>query len=109
MKFSERLTEFRKKNGLSQEDLAKKIGVHMNVVGRYERGEASPSLETSVNIANTLNISLDFLVGRTDTLTDQNILGTVLTIQNLPEQDKEKILFTLNALLRDAKARTAYS
>lgn len=32
-----------------------------------------------------------------------------LTIQRLPEKDRDHILFTLDAMLRDAKARAAYS
>ena len=109
MSFNKRLSELRKEKGISQEDLAKKIGVHTNVVGRYERGEANPSIEIATNISNVFGVSLDYLVAKTDTLIDSNILNAVLTIQKLPTQDKEAVLFTLNALLRDAKARSAYS
>lgn len=109
MSFSKRLSELRKAKKFSQEELAKMVGVHTNVMGRYERGEAKPSIEVAVNLAEALGVSVDYLVGKSDLQLDQDVLNKVLTIQKLPEQDKEYILFTLDAMLRDAKARAAYS
>ena len=93
----------------SQEELAKKIGIHANVVGRYERDEAKPSIEIAQKIAEFLNVSLDYLVGRTNEQIDLSLLDQLLVIQKLPEKEKEHITFTINALIRDAKARIAYS
>lgn len=108
MGFDKRLSELRKAKKLSQEELAKKVGVHTNVMGRYERGEAKPSIEIAVKLADVLEVSLDFLVGKSDLLLDPQILSKILTIQKLPDQDRDHILFTLDAMLRDAKARAAY-
>ena len=109
MGFEKRLTELRKKYKLSQGDLAQKVGVHINVLGRYERGLAKPSIEIAAKLANILDVSLDYLVGKEDMEIDPKVMNKVLTIQQLPEKDKEHILFTLDALLRDAKARLAYN
>lgn len=109
MGLDERLTELRKQSKLSQDALAKKVGVHPNVIGRYERGEAKPTIEVATKMADVFEVSVDYLVGKTDLLIDQNILNQLTTIQKLPNEEKERILFTLEALLRDAKTRAAYS
>jgi len=109
MKFAERLQELRKKNKFSQDELAKKVDVHVNVLGRYERGDSNPSIEVANKLSNVLNVSLDYLVGKTELLIDGSVTDKILTIQKLPEKDREHILFALDAMIRDAKARLAYS
>ncbi|WP_239106915.1 helix-turn-helix domain-containing protein [Flavobacterium macrobrachii] len=109
MSFEKRIAELRKEKKISQEELSKKIGVHQNVIGRYERGEAKPSIEVATAIADVFNVSLDYLVGKTEFIVDEDITNRILTIQKLPEQDREHILFALDAMIRDAKARLAYS
>lgn len=109
MSFEKRIAELRKEKKISQDELSKKIGVHQNVIGRYERGEAKPSIEVATAIADVFNVSLDYLVGKTEFIVDEDITNRILTIQKLPEQDKEHILFALDAMIRDAKARLAYS
>ena len=109
MSFSKRLAELRKQHKFSQSDLASKVGIHNNVLGRYERGEANPSIEVATKLSDVLGVSLDYLVGKTDLLLDDNIVDKILTIQQLPTEDKNHILFAIDALLRDAKARATYS
>ena len=108
MSFDKRLGELRKTKNFSQGQLAEKAGIHANILGRYERGEAKPSIDIALKLAETLEVSLDYLVGKDDMLMDQGIISKVLMIQKLPEKDREHILFTLEAMLRDAKARAAY-
>lgn len=108
MSFEKRMAELRKQEKISQEELSKKISVHQNVIGRYERGEAKPSIEIASAIADVLGVSLDFLTGKTDFIADEAINQRIITIQKLPEQDREYILFALDAMIRDAKARAAY-
>lgn len=109
MKFAERLQELRKKHKFSQEELAKRVDIHVNVLGRYERADSMPSIEVAAKLADNLNVSLDYLVGKTELLIDEGITSKVLTLQKLPEKDREHILFALDAMIRDAKARLAYS
>lgn len=109
MGFDKRLSQLRKFKKLSQEELAKKVGVHTNVMGRYERGEAKPSIDIAIKLSEVLEVSLDYLAGKAELQLDKDIVNKVLTIQKLPENDREHILFTLEAMLRDAKARAAYS
>jgi len=109
MGLGKQLIELRKKAKLSQEELSGKVGIHANVLGRYEREEARPSIETAAKLADVLGVSLDYLVGNTDVELDKTITDRILTLQKLPEKDREHILFTLDAMLRDAKTRLAYA
>lgn len=72
---------------MSQGDLAVKAGIHSNVIGRYEKAEAVPSIEIVGKIAEALKASLDHLVlGRSDVNVDQSLLYKFLTIQQLPRR-----------------------
>lgn len=109
MDFGKQIIQLRKDKGISQTDLANQLGIHKNVLGRYERGEAKPSIEVARSIADILNVSLDFLTGKIDQHIDKSIVDKVLTIQKLPQEERERILFTVDALIRDAKSRFAYA
>lgn len=65
-KFNERLKILRKEANLSQEELAKKIGVSKSSVNMYERGEREPGFETLEAIADCFNADIDFLLGKSD-------------------------------------------
>ena len=108
MLFGKRLTAIRKSRKVSQEDLAKMIGVHAPVIGRYERGEVKPSIEVATKIANAMSVSLDYLVGNSDLQLDQVVIKRIEDIQKLKEEDKNHLFFMMDAFLRDAKTRQAY-
>ncbi len=52
----------RKKKGITQEELAKHLGVTRSVIGAYEEGRAEPRIQTMQKIANFFDISLDQLI-----------------------------------------------
>ncbi len=64
------IRQFRKKNGLSQTELAEKIGKSLRTVQKYEKGEIEVSLSTISDIAGALNVStaeiLNYLLGHSD-------------------------------------------
>ncbi|TWP25434.1 XRE family transcriptional regulator [Apibacter muscae] len=108
MGLGNRIISLRKVQKLSQGDLASKIGVHQNVLGRYERGEAKPSIEMASKIADCLGVSIDYLVGKIDVEIDKVILDKIIAIQKLPEEDKSHIMYSLDGLIQHAKNRLAY-
>lgn len=57
-----RVRHHRKQNGLSQEKLAEQAETSRVHISNIERGEAAPSLEMLLNIANALNVSADDLL-----------------------------------------------
>jgi len=64
--FGKKVRELRQAKGLSQEELAFKVGVHRTYLGGIERGERNPSLKNIAAIAEALGISLSelFLFGK---------------------------------------------
>lgn len=64
MEFREVLTRTRKARGLSQEELASRLGVSRQAVSKWETGDAQPDLARLVALADALEISLDVLTGR---------------------------------------------
>lgn len=109
MSFGKRLLEARKNKGLSQEDVAKHLSTKGPAIGRYERDEMKPSIEVAAKMAALLDVSLDFLVGHTDINVDSTTLKRVIELQSLSDEDKNTALKLLDAFLRDAKTRQAYS
>lgn len=66
VKFGERMKAARTAKHMSQQALADIIGKSLNTVGLYERGLRQPSLETLCLLADTLEVSSDYLLARTD-------------------------------------------
>lgn len=64
--FGKRLRAVRKENGLTQKQLAEKIGTDERGVRRYEAGDVKPGLDVILAILDNLNVSADYLLGRTD-------------------------------------------
>lgn len=109
-KVGNKIVELRKQKGWSQGDLAKKIKASREAIGKYERNEAIPSVETAKNIADVFEVSLDYLVG--DVLKpsfDKRMVQRLLDFELLSEEDKKHLFALLDAFLRDAKAKKAYS
>lgn len=57
-----RLCAYRKHNGLSQEELAEKVGVSRQAVSKWERAEASPDIDTLILLAKIYGVTLDELL-----------------------------------------------
>ena len=57
-----RLYQYRKKNNLSQEELAAKIGVSRQAVSKWERAEASPDTDNLILLAKLYGVTLDDLL-----------------------------------------------
>ena len=63
---AERLKHHRRRLGLTQLEFAEQTGIPNQVISRLEHGHQSLYVERLVALANTLNVSMDYLVGRTD-------------------------------------------
>lgn len=57
-RFGIRVRTLRQEQGLSQEELADKVGLHYTYIGSVERGEANPTLKNIEKIASALKIGL---------------------------------------------------
>lgn len=110
--FGKKLREQRDASGLSQSKLAKELGLHPSIIGRYEREEAKPTIDVVKKMAVVLNTTVGYLLGETS---EQNLLKDPIMLKRLndivdfPDEDRKYILYAIDAMIRDAKARQAYS
>ena len=63
--FGSNLKRMRKQKRISQQRFAESVGVSQRTVSHYERGESQPALECLCRIADSLETSVDELLGRT--------------------------------------------
>ena len=61
MDFGQRLTDARKKKGISQESLAEAVGVSRQAVSKWETGESKPDVNNLIAICNTLDLNVEYL------------------------------------------------
>jgi transcriptional regulator with XRE-family HTH domain len=66
MKYGERIALLRDKKGLKQDELSTKLGISRAALSHYETNRREPDYETINRIADFFNVSIDYLVGRTD-------------------------------------------
>lgn len=66
MTFSESLRRFRNDFNLSQKNVADKLGMKQSLYFRYEKGETVPAVTFLLKMANTFNVSADYLLGLSD-------------------------------------------
>ena len=62
IEIANRLTQLRKENNLSQEELAAKIGVSRQAISNWERGEASPDTDNLILLAQIYQKTIDEIV-----------------------------------------------
>ena len=67
--FGLRLQKLRKNRGMTQAELADRLGVRKGTIYRYERNLQDPSLQTAIRLAVLLRTSLDYLTGIDDAYT----------------------------------------
>lgn len=109
MTFGEHITTLRKRKSISQSELGKAVGTSGDIIGKYERDEVKPSVEVAAKIADALEVSLDFLVGKTNVEIDAKALKRLQDIQKLNDNDKATVFEMVDAFLRDRKAKKAYA
>jgi transcriptional regulator with XRE-family HTH domain len=66
--FGERLTAAREKREMNQAELAKRAGLQPAAIGHFERGRRKPSFANVRALAKALNVSSDYLLGRTPSM-----------------------------------------
>ena len=106
MDFGSIVVELRKEQGISQTDLASQLGIHKNVLGRYERNEVLPSIEIARKIADILDVSLDYLTGKADVQMDKNTRKRILEVSKFTEDDKEHIFSVIDAFIAKRKIQS---
>lgn len=109
--FGKKLRECREAKGFSQSELAKLLNTNHSIIGKYERDEVKPTIDVVKRLADELETTVGYLLGETkqvNLLKNPAMLKRLNDIEALPEEDKHCILYTIDGLLRDAKAKHAY-
>ena len=92
--FGNRVRAARERLGITQEDLAARVGMspsHMSIV---ERGVKVPRMDTVVKLANELDVSADFLLQ--DSITQSRNNQLLSSIMELPERERDRLLYKAN-------------
>lgn len=87
--FGLRLQKLRKNRGMTQAELADRLGVSKGTIYRYERNLQDPSLQTAIRLAVLLRTSLDYLTGIDDAYTIR-----ILCLTNTERQTLQLFLDT---------------
>ena len=89
----------RKLHNLSQERLADKADLTQQHISRIEQGANTPSIETLVKLSEALRVSIDVMVNTNDNVTNRRDLIILEKIKILNEDNKNKVLGYIDALL----------
>lgn len=112
----DRLKKAREIKGFNQLEASKRTKINNKTLSRYENGGSEPDVESLKTLADIYDVSIDYLVGRTDDpnmksvekiqriidLSDDNIINADMVFDNksLDEQTKRKVIRILREVVR---------
>jgi len=109
--FQVRLKLLRESAGYSQYSFASEIGVAQSTVGMWESGRREPDHKTTQKLADFFDVTLDYLLGKSDTPNPQPVTptynldeveyGMINKIGKLNKRDKALISSMVDQLLSD--------
>ena len=67
MSFSDRIIQLKNERKLLQKDIASSVGLSLRAYQYYEKGQKEPTLSVLLRLADYFDVSLDYLVGLSDT------------------------------------------
>ena len=73
MNLADRIQQLRKRKGISQEELADRIGVSRQAVSKWESGQTSPDLEKIVLLSDYFEVTTDYLLKGTQIASSQRV------------------------------------
>jgi transcriptional regulator with XRE-family HTH domain len=105
---AQRLVRLRKKAGITQAQMAEKLGLSQPVVSDYERGASRLHGELILKVAEILNVSADELLGRETNKPKARPPGKVQQVfeevSNLPRRQQDKVVEFVSAFVRQQQA-----
>lgn len=99
-----RIKELRQSLNLTQKELAEKIGFNQTVIGKYERGDLEPNLETLKKLSVIFECSIDYIIGHSDDF------GNVTIQQKSPSSltpEEQKLLENYRSLPREERSQAS--
>lgn len=101
-----RIRKIRKDLGMSQTKLANKVGLSYAQIGRYETKNAQPQTEILKKIAETLEVSVDFLLNGSkeeqakNRLSDIELINQFKAVEQMGDEDKYIIKQLIDAFIK---------
>lgn len=94
--FGTRLQTLRKERKLRQEDMAKQLGIARTTYAMYEQGNREPDYNTLIRLATFFEVSIDYLLGKTETrqvtdIQDPELYQWFKDINNSTPQKREEL------------------
>jgi len=110
----DRIQAFRKQKGLSQSQLADKLGISYAQLSRYEIKDIQPPADVLSKLADIFGTSIDYLVNGDNeqkaktTIQNAELLNEFKEIDKLPDSEKSVLLKVIRAYRRDFKAQQSF-
>jgi transcriptional regulator with XRE-family HTH domain len=101
---AEKIKKIRKEKGMSQAELAKKIGINIRMISLYESGKSTPSMETIQKLASLFGVTTDYLCYEgpmnyeSMDIKDKSLIPVFEEIDRMNEKEKEVIKFFVEAV-----------
>ena len=112
---ADRIQSLRKQAGLTQVELADKIGVSKSQFIRYESKNVQPPANIINKLADTLATSVDFLISGDKnekakaSLKNSELIQRFKEVDSLPEDEQSVLIKIISAYVRDYRAKQAYA
>lgn len=109
MGFGNNLKKIRQDNGLTQEELAKKINTSRSNIANYENNKNMPSVDILEKLSKVFNCSIDYLLGKSDIRNQKEIkiddidIAFASGIKGLNDENKAVAKSIIDSLLAKQK------
>ena len=90
--FAKNIRSLMEERGMTQDELAQAVGRTRQTVSQYVNGISEPGYDTLVKIADSFNVSVDFLLGRTETKTTDITIQSIVQKTGLTEKNIESLM-----------------
>ena len=98
-----RIREERLKLNLTQEKLSEAISVSTTYIGQIERGERCPTLDTLINISNSLGVSIDYLLHESVIPTSPSLINLWVQLTHDLSDDEQEMIIELVKVIKNHK------
>ena len=103
--FPQKLRRARQLKGLTQGQLARKVGADIQRISKYERGILVPTTGILLKLAEALEVTVDFLIRSGDNnpagaIGDPELLERFRHVTELPKQEQGVVLTLIDALVK---------
>ncbi|MFC5699974.1 helix-turn-helix domain-containing protein [Cohnella faecalis] len=108
MKMGERLRELRLRRNISQEEVARNIGITRSAYSHYEINNRQPIYETLIKLATFFDVSLDYIVGgvpaASETTETKDVLHILRMLQTMDPEQRQASIRLMNDLIHNNRA-----